>query len=185
MFASIVQETDEALAKRKMEIISEIAIEHGGKSLGNFASQMHWTELFNLVQPLYNNGFWLNTCHLRPITRIPELMNRMWRIFEKYSLLDNGIKWIASCLGSERAYATGWVTLFIPTKDKMELGLEAWNQMLDEIIETGGCPYWNGLLWEKRVLSKTEHAFLETYHTIKNALDPNDILSPQVFMEGA
>jgi FAD/FMN-containing dehydrogenase len=109
----------------------------------------------------------------------------MWRIFEKYSLLDNGIKWIASCLGSERAYATGWVTLFIPTKDKMELGLEAWNQMLDEIIETGGCPYWNGLLWEKRVLSKTEHAFLETYHTIKNALDPNDILSPQVFMEGA
>jgi FAD/FMN-containing dehydrogenase len=185
MFASIVQETDEELAKRKMEIIREIAAEHGGKDLGNFASQMHWTELFNLVQPLYNNGFWLNTCHLRPISRIPELMGRMWKIFDDYKLLDNDIKWIASCLGSERAYATGWVTLFVPTKDKMDLGLEAWNHMLDAIIETGGCPYWNGLLWEKRVVSRTEQTFLETYQSIKKALDPNNILSPHVFAGGA
>ena len=185
MFASIVQETDEELAKRKMMIIREIAFENGGKDLGNFASQMHWTELFNLVQPLYNNGFWLNTCHLRPITRIPELMEHIWKIFEKYKLLDNGIKWIASCLGSERAYATGWVTLFVPSQEKMELGLEAWNQMLDTIIETGGCPYWNGLLWEQRVLSRTEQSFLTTYRNIKKALDPNNILSPNVFTEDA
>jgi FAD/FMN-containing dehydrogenase len=181
MFASIVQETDEELAKRKMNIIREIATEHGGKDLGNFASQMHWTELFNLVQPLYNNGFWLNTCHLRPISRIPELMSRMWKIFDDYELLDNGIKWIASCLGSERAYATGWVTLFVPTKDKMDLGLEAWNHMLDAIIETGGCPYWNGLLWENRVVPRTEQTFIETYQSIKKALDPNNILCPHVF----
>ncbi|RDE11654.1 MAG: hypothetical protein C4K47_09500 [Candidatus Thorarchaeota archaeon] len=181
MFASIVQETDEQLAARKMEIVREIALKHGGKDLGNFASQMHWSEMFNLVQPLYNNGFWLNTCHLRPITSIPELMKRCWKIFEKYRLLNNGIKWIASCLGADRAYATGWVTLFVPERSKMDLGLKAWNEMLDAIIDTGGCPYWNGLLWENRALKQTNPAFLETYRAIKKALDPDNILAPEVF----
>ncbi|MDF1539538.1 MAG: FAD-binding oxidoreductase [Candidatus Thorarchaeota archaeon] len=181
MFASIVQETDEQLANRKMEIVREIALEHGGKDLGNFASQMHWGELFNLVQPLYNNGFWLNTCHLRPITRIPDIMKRAWEIFKKYELLDNGIKWIASCLGAERAYATGWITLFPPSQDKMELAETAWNELLDAILDTGGCPYWNGLLWENRTLPITNKEFLETYWKIKKALDPDGIFAPGTF----
>ncbi len=181
MFASIVQETDQQLADRKMEIIRETALEHGGKDLGNFASQMHWSELFNLVQPLYNNGFWLNTCHLRPILRVPELMKKMWEIFEKYKLLNNGIKWIASCLGAERTYATGWVTIFAPTKDKMDLALTAWNEMLDAVIATGGCPYWNGLLWEDHTLRQVDPAFLNVVHTLKRAIDPNGIMCPHVF----
>jgi len=123
MFAAIAQETDDQLASRKMEIVREIALEYGGKDLGNFAAQMHWSEMFNLVQPLYNNGFWLNTCHLRPITLIPDLMKRDLEIFKKYKLLKNGIKWIASCLGADRAFATGWVTIFAPDKSRMELAL--------------------------------------------------------------
>lgn len=181
MFASVVQEVDEQLAVRKMEIVRDIALKHGGKDLGNFASQMHWGELFNLVQPLYNNGFWLNTCHLRPIPRIPEIMRKAWKIFEKYRLLDNGIKWIASCLGAERTYATGWITLFPPNPEKMDLALKAWNELLDAVLDTGGCPYWNGLLWENRTLSRSNHDFLETYWKIKKALDPDNILAPNTF----
>lgn len=109
------------------------------------------------------------------------MMEKMWNIFEKYDLLDKGIKWIASCLGAERTYATGWVTLFPPNEEKMELGLEAWNEMLDVIMDTGGCPYWNGLLWEDRVLDKTEKPFIETYWKVKNAIDPNGIMAPHVF----
>ncbi len=184
MFASIVQETDEVLATRKMEIVREIALRHGGKDLGNFASQMHWRELFNLVQPLYNNGFWLNTCHLRPISSIPELMRRMWAIFDKHKVLKNGIKWIASCLGSERTYATGWVTIFAPSREKMNMALSVWNEMLDVIIETGGCPYWNGLLWERRALSKTNNTFMDVYWAVKRALDPEGIFCPTVFTGG-
>ncbi|MFW9848205.1 MAG: FAD-binding oxidoreductase [Candidatus Thorarchaeota archaeon] len=180
-FSAIVQETDEELAKRKMEIIKDIALRHKGKYLGNFAAQMHWSELFNLVQPLYNNGFWLNTCHLRPIPSIPLIMKRAWNIFENHNLLDNDIKWIASCLGSERTYATGWITLFSPSKEKLERAQKAWNELLDAIIETGGCPYWNGLLWENRTLPKTNPAFLETYWKVKKALDPDDILAPGTF----
>ncbi len=180
-FSAVVQETDEQLAIRKIEIVREIALEYGGKDLGNFAAQMLWTELFNLVQPLYNNGFWLNTCHLRPIPRIPEIMNKAWEIFRKYKLLDNGIKWIASCLGSERTYSTGWITLFPPNPEKMDLALKAWNELLDAIIATGGCPYWNGLLWESRTHPKTNKEFLETYWKVKKALDPHNIFAPDTF----
>ena len=184
MFASVVQETDQQLANRKMELIREIALKHAGKDLGNFASQMHWSEMFNLVQPLYNNGFWLNTCHLRPIPTIPIVMKRIWAIFKKHKLLENDVKYIASCLGSERAYATGWITIFIPTKDKMEYGLKVWNEMLDAIMDTGACPYWMGLLWEDRVLKKVRKPFIDTYWKIKQALDPDNIFAPEVFRGG-
>ncbi len=183
-FAAIVQETDEVLARRKRELILEIVKEHDGKDLGNFAAQMHWSELFNLVQPLYNNGFWLNTCHLRPITSIPEMMDRIYAIFKKYDTKKHGIKYIASCLAAERAYATGWVTIFPPTPEKMEIGLKIWNEMLDSIIETGGCPYWNGLLWEGRTIERADKNFLDIYWKIKKALDPDNILSPHVFEGG-
>lgn len=182
--SAIVQETDLQLANRKLEILREMSEKYGAKDIGNFAAQMHWSEMFNLVQPLYNNGFWLNTCHLRPITRIPEVMDRLWAIFKKYKLLDNDIKWIASCLAADRAYATGWITIFIPTKDKMKMALKAWNEMLDEIFDTGACPYWSGLLWEKRAVKKADKNFLDTYWKIKKALDPDNIFAPEVFKGG-
>ncbi|MHA1770209.1 MAG: FAD-binding oxidoreductase [Candidatus Thorarchaeota archaeon] len=183
LFAAIVQETDEALAQRKMELIREIAFKHGGKDLGNFASQMHWGEMFNLVQPLFNNGFWLNTCHLRPIPTIPIIMEKLWAIFKKYNMPKNGVKWIASVLGSDRTYATGWFTIFTPAKERMDEVLKIWNEMLDAIIDTGACPYWSGLLWEDRVMKRTDPVFLQVHRTIKKALDPDNILNPHVFEE--
>ena len=64
---------------------------------------------------------------------------------------------------------------------KMELAQKAWNELLDAILETGGCPYWNGLLWENRTLSKTNEVFMKTYWKLKNALDPDNILAPGTF----
>ncbi len=180
-FHCVVMETDQQLADRKIEIIREIGLANNGKDLGNFAAQIHWAEKFNEVQPMYNNGFWLNTCHLRPIKRLPELMERMRAIFKKYKLDKHGIKWIADALAVERAYAAAWVTIFAPTRNDMELAEKAWNEMLDVAMETGGCPYWSGLLWEDRALNKVETSFIELYRTIKRAVDPDNIMAPQVF----
>ena len=177
----VFQEIDSKLAQRKLEIVQELAKDFEGKDLGNFAAQIHWAEIFNEVQPMYVNGFWLNTCHLRPIKRLPELMKKMLAIFKKYKLEKNGINWIADSLGVDRTYAAAWITIFAPTRDKMELAEKAWNEMLDAAIDTGGCPYWTGLLWEKRVLSKVNEPFIEAYRTIKRAIDPHNILSPHVF----
>jgi FAD/FMN-containing dehydrogenase len=111
-------------------------------------------------------------------------MKKLWAIFDKYELLKNDIKWIASCLGAERAYATGWITIFVPTRDKMELGLKAWNEMLDEIIDSGACPYWSGLLWEERAVERAKKPFLDLYWSIKHAIDPENIMAPGVFTGG-
>ena len=180
-FHCVVMETDQQLADRKVEIIREIGLQNKGKDLGNFAAQIHWAEKFNEVQPMYNNGFWLNTCHLRPITRLPELMERMRAIFKKFNLDKHGIKWIADALAVDRAYAAAWITIFAPTRKDMELAEKAWNEMLDVAMETGGCPYWSGLLWEDRALSRVEKSFIELYRTIKKAVDPDNIMAPQVF----
>ena len=181
---SVVMEIDKELAERKIQIIRELGLKLKGKDLGNFAAQIHWAEKFNEVQPMFNNGFWLNTCHLRPINRMPELMERMRKIFKKYNLEKNGIKWIADALAVERAYAAAWVTIFAPTRDKMELAEKAWNEMLDAAMETGGCPYWSGLLWENRALEKVHDSFIQLYRSIKKSIDPDNIMAPYVFEGG-
>jgi FAD/FMN-containing dehydrogenase len=180
-FHSVVMETDKQLAERKIQIIREIGLEHGGKDLGNFAAQIHWAEKFNEVQPMYNNGFWLNTCHLRPIVRLPELMSEMRKIFKTHNLAKNNIKWIADALAVDRSYAAAWITIFAPTRDKMQLAEKAWNEMLDLAMDTGGCPYWSGLLWEGRALDRVDENFIELYRTIKKAVDPANIMAPGVF----
>jgi len=181
---SVIMETDKELAERKVQIIREIGENLKGKDLGNFAAQIHWAEKFNEVQPMYNNGFWLNTCHLRPIYRLPELMERMRAIFKKYDLEKKGISWIADALAVERTYAAAWVTIFAPTRNDMELAERAWNEMLDAAMETGGCPYWSGLLWENRALEKVDDNFIQLYRTIKKAIDPDNIMAPMVFEGG-
>jgi FAD/FMN-containing dehydrogenase len=160
---SVIMENDKELAERKVQIIREIGESLKGKDLGNFAAQIHWAEKFNEVQPMYNNGFWLNTCHLRPIKRLPELMERMREIFKKYKLDKNGINWIADALAVERTYAAAWITIFAPTRDDMELAEKAWNEMLDAAMDTGGCPYWSGLLWENRALERVDKNFIQLY----------------------
>jgi len=181
---SVIMETDKELAERKVQIIREIGENIKGKDIGNFAAQIHWAEKFNEVQPMYNNGFWLNTCHLRPIYRLPELMERMRAIFKKYDLEKKGISWIADALAVERTYAAAWVTIFAPTRNDMELAERAWNEMLDAAMETGGCPYWSGLLWENRALEKVDDNFIQLYRTIKKAIDPDNIMAPMVFEGG-
>ena len=72
----------------------------------------------------------------------------------------------------------------MPTRDKMELGLKAWNEMLNEHMDTGACPYWSGLLWEKRAVSKANPNFLDLYWKVKRAIDPDNIFTPGVFTGG-
>ena len=91
---------------------------------------------------------------------------------------------MADALAVERAYAAAWVTIFAPTRDKMELAEKAWNEMLDAAMETGGCPYWSGLLWENRALEKVHDSFIQLYRSIKKSIDPDNIMAPYVFEGG-
>ncbi len=176
----IIEEYDQELANKKKEICEQIAKQYAGKTIGTFLSKAHWLNKFNLVQSLFEEGFWYNTCHLRPITTLPSLIHYVTELFEKNDLKSNDINWIISALATDRCYCTGWITLFLKDTEKRPLLQKVWHELREYEI-TDGVPYWTGLLWEDYVLPRTNSSFYEVLRKIKKTLDPEHIFHPQVF----
>ncbi len=177
----IIEDYNQDLANKKREICEEIAKLYGGKSVGTFLSKAHWLNKFNLVQSLFEEGFWYNTCHLRPINTLPSIIYYSHTLFEKYNLKSNEINWIISALATDRCYCTGWITLFLKNPEKKPLLEKVWHALREFEVSHEGVPYWAGLLWEDYILSRVNPAFYETLRKIKDSLDPNHIFHPQVF----
>lgn len=177
----IIEEYDQELANKKKEISEQIAKQYAGKSIGSFLSKAHWLNKFNLVQSLFEEGFWYNTCHLRPISSLPSLINFTNQLFEKNHLKSHDINWIISALATDRCYCTGWITLFLNDPEKKPLLEKVWNELREFEISGDGVPYWTGLLWEDYVLARVNPIFYETMRKIKDSLDPEHIFHPQVF----
>jgi len=182
ILAVIVEDVDEQVANRKREIIDSLAKQAGGRALGTFLSRAHWLDMFNLTQSLFDAGFWYNTCHLRPIQTLPDVVEAAARIFEKYRLKERGANWIISALAADRCYCTGWITIFMGPSSNKDVVEAAWQELKKIEMETGGAvPYWNGPLWEEETLRRVSAGFYEALKRIKKALDPNSILHPMVF----
>ncbi len=177
----IIEEYDQDIANRKKEICEKKAKQFNGKSIGTFLSKAHWLNKFNLVQSLFEEGFWYNTCHLRPINTLPNLIHQTHELFKKYDMKPNEINWIISALATDRCYCTGWITLFLKDPTKRPLLEKIWHELRELEISNNGVPYWTGLLWEDYVLQRVNPAFYETIQKIKNALDPYHIFHPGVF----
>ncbi|HUX98355.1 MAG TPA: FAD-binding oxidoreductase [Candidatus Deferrimicrobium sp.] len=177
----IIEEFDQDLANKKKDICEQIAKQYGGKSVGTFLSKAHWLNKFNLVQSLFEEGFWYNTCHLRPISTLPSLIHQVHTLFEKYDLKSNGITWIISALATDRCYCTGWITLFLSNPKKRPLLEKVWHELRNLEISTNGVPYWTGLIWEEYVLQRVNPVFYDTMRKIKDSLDPHHLFHPHVF----
>lgn len=177
----IIEEFNQDLANKKKEICEQIAVQYGGKSIGTFLSKAHWLNKFNLVQSLFEEGFWFNTCHIRPISTLPETIHYAHELFEKYDLKSHGITWIISALATDRCYCTGWITLFLRDSKQRPLIEKVWHELRTFEIASGGVPYWTGLLWEDYVLQSVNPTFHDTLRKIKDSLDPQHTFHPQVF----
>jgi FAD/FMN-containing dehydrogenase len=177
----IIEEYNQELANKKKDICEQIAKQYAGKPIGSFLSKAHWFNKFNLTQSLFEEGFWHNTCHLRPISTVPSLIDHTSKLFEKNKLKSNGINWIISGLATDRCFFATWITLFLKNPEKKELLEKVWHELREYEISEHGVPYWTGKLWESYVLPRTEPTFHDTLSKIKNALDPEHIFHPQVF----
>ena len=177
----IIEEYDQELANKKKNICEQIVKQYAGKSIGSFLSKAHWLNKFNLTQSLFEEGFWHNTCHLRPISTLPSLIHHAHELFEKNNLKSNEVNWIISGLATDRSYFATWITLFLKDPEKKPLLEKVWHELREYEITEHGVPYWTGLLWEDYVLPRTNPAFYETLRKIKDALDPEHIFHPQVF----
>lgn len=183
VFGVIIEEADEQIATIKKRLCENIARSHGGTSIGTFLSKAHWLNMFNLVQSLFEEGFWYNTCHLRPISTIPALIEKFHEIAEKYDLRGNDINWIVSALGVDHCFASGWITLFLKNKTSSSVLESAWDELKKYEMESGGVPYWTGKLWEPYVIPLVEQPFLDLMRKIKSIIDPKNILHPQSFLD--
>lgn len=179
--AVVIEEADEILAQRRKELCEKIVRKHGGKSIGMFLSKAHWFNMFNLVQSLFEEGFWYNTCHLRPISSLPQLIETFHSIATKYELKENGFNWIISALGVDHCFTSGWITIYMKDHTKKDVMIEAWDELREAEIELEGVPYWTGQLWEPYVLERVDPTFYKVLKQLKTILDPFNIINPMTF----
>jgi len=181
ILAVIIEEPSEEIAQLKKELVEKIVRKHGGKSIGMFLSKAHWLNMFNLVQSLFEEGFWYNTCHLRPIKTLPQLIEKFHELTKKYELKENEINWIISALGVDHCFTSGWITLYLKDKSKEELMHKVWDELRELEIENEGVPYWTGKLWESYVLKRVDPNFYNLLKELKSTLDPKNIIHPYTF----
>ena len=187
IFAVIIEEVDEDLvsikeiANLKKEHCERIVRKYGGKSIGMFLSKAHWLNMFNLVQSLFEEGFWYNTCHIRPIGTLPTLIERFQDLANKYELKKNGFNWIISALGVDHCFTSGWITIFMKDKEKRNIMTKIWDELREIEMELGGVPYWTGKLWEPYALKLVNPNFHDLLKNLKKTLDPQNLLHPTVF----
>jgi hypothetical protein len=134
-----------------------------------------------MTQPLFDSGFWFNTCHIRPISTLSEIIDDALRLFKREKVNENGMKWIISALGVDRCFSTAWITLFEGDPSKRDEMRKVWNQLKEMELESGGVPYWTGPLWESHVLPRVSQGFYSILRKMKSAIDPNSILHPLTF----
>nr|MDO8115257.1 FAD-binding oxidoreductase [Candidatus Sigynarchaeota archaeon] len=182
IFGIIIEEADEKIADIKKDLCEKIARKYGGKPIGTFLSKAHWLNMFNLVQSLFEEGFWYNTCHIRPISTLPALIDRFHEIAKKHELKKHNINWILSALGVDHCFTSGWITLFLKDKAKKPILETAWKELKEYEIEANGVPYWTGKLWEPYALPVANETFLDVMRKVKQALDPDNLIHPQTFM---
>ncbi|MHA1405204.1 MAG: FAD-binding oxidoreductase [Candidatus Helarchaeota archaeon] len=181
ILAVIIEEVDERIAKVKKEHCEKIARKHGGKSIGTFLSKAHWLNMFNLVQSLFEEGFWYNTCHIRPISTLPSLIDKFHELASKHELKQNDFNWIISALGVNHCFTSGWITIFMKNKEKTDILNKVWEDLKEAEMELGGVPYWTGKLWEPQALKRVNPAFIDLMSRVKKTLDPQNIIHPSVF----
>ena len=179
--AIIIEEADEQIAEYKKQLCEKIVRKHGGKSIGMFLSKAHWLNMFNLTQNLFSEGFWYNTCHLRPISTFPRLIEKFHEIASKYNLKENGFNWIISALGVDHCFTSGWLTIYMEDRSKKDIIDKAWDELRQLELDLGGVPYWTGKLWEPYVLERVNPSFYNLLKKLKHTLDPDNIINPKVF----
>jgi FAD/FMN-containing dehydrogenase len=146
-----------------------------------FLSKAHWLNMFNLTQNLFSEGFWYNTCHLRPISTLPRLIDKFHEIASKYELKENGFNWIISALGVDHCFTSGWLTIYMEDPSKNDIIEEVWDELRQLELDLGGVPYWTGKLWEPYVLERVNPTFYNLLKKLKHTLDPDNLINPNVF----
>ncbi|MFB0561972.1 MAG: FAD-binding oxidoreductase [Candidatus Lokiarchaeia archaeon] len=191
-------ETEEEMGS-KLKIIDQICKEHGCEEMGpeisdgniakwHYEEQGHWMNWHSLWGGMGPGSIPLTTEHHVPIHRVPYISQKLdeWEAEHRAELDANG----GMQTGISTAILCGHTAVEVDSgllgwdkPEYREKNLELWKSQIETIIREGGMPYMVGEMYSKGVID-TE-AFSGTYYeflkNVKQALDPNRILSPGKF----
>ncbi|MHA1607219.1 MAG: FAD-binding oxidoreductase [Candidatus Freyarchaeota archaeon] len=181
--------------EEKVKIADEIVKKHGGEELGekvedgNIARwhyEMHgfwqnWHGLWNGIGP---GSIPCTTEHHVPIHRVPDI----FKAFEKWEEENRPLLEKAGAFsGVSTAILCGHTTVEVDSgllvwdkPELRELNRKLWISQLQMVIKAGGMPYMTGEVYSQALVDTGAFSgpYFEFLRTLKNALDPNRILSP-------
>ena len=66
---------------------------------------------------------------------------------------------------------------------KREEAYKVWHNLLEKMIQLGGCPYWTGKTWTPHMVRGYRPEYLQFLRSLKSFLDPSNILNRGLLLE--
>ena len=183
LFVFIVQAPDEGVCSAIKDYLDSLAVNHGGRDLGEMFPKTFWESKYEMITPLFEWGMWTATCHALPTLKIPEATREAITLFKEYRVDELGMNYIATAMACG-SNAVSYVahTYFDPSdQEKRKIAEEIWTRRKRRVFEYGACPYWTGVGWYKEAVEYMSHEWHEALKKLKRALDPNNVMNPGAF----
>lgn len=182
---------EQAFLEAQLNKLDQIAADHGGVKISPALAQavtydimgmeFSKTRVYGVIAPI--------AC-LVPMTKIPEIT----RLVEGYMKGNDDL-----VLGVKGTDLKNWTNTGVVTKGASisyagriafsedagirEKAYRVWHDLLEKMIELGGCPYWTGKTWTPHMVRGYRPENLAFLRGLKRFMDPKNILNRGLLLE--
>ncbi|MEW6262571.1 MAG: FAD-binding oxidoreductase [Thermodesulfobacteriota bacterium] len=182
---------DEAYVDHHLAKLDRLAAEHGGLAIGpELADPVTYDLMGTEFSKLRIYGVIAPIACLTPMMKIPEITVMVEDYLKSYEHVilnvgNTGLKnWTNTGVltqGASISYA-GRIS-FTEDPATREQAYRIWHNLLEKMIELGGCPYWTGKTWTPHMVRGYRPEYLAFLRRMKQAMDPKNILNPGLLLE--
>ncbi len=168
-----------------------MASEHGGIKIG---PELAYPVTYDLMGTEFSKlrvyGVIAPIACLTPMLKIPEITRVVEDYLNEYqdyilNVGKTGLKsWTNTGVltqGASISYA-GRIS-FTEEPAKREEAYKVWHNLLEKMIQLGGCPYWTGKTWTPHMVRGYRPEYLQFLRSLKSFLDPSNILNRGLLLE--
>ena len=182
---------DEVCVDHQLQKLDSIAAEYGGVKIGpELAADVTYDIMGIEFSKLRVYGVIAPIACLMPMIRIPKVTEVVEAYIKEYEDVVLDIKgtnlksWTNTGVltkGASISYA-GRIS-FTENPELREKAYQVWHNLLEKMIDLGGCPYWTGKTWTPHMVRGYRPEYLQLLKTIKKSLDPCNILNRGLLLE--